>query len=395
MRSTYSLNRAEQWPGRLTFPIPVPRAAFLFTALFLVGVAFGWVATRPFVGSAPRLATTNDYVAVVAQLYARDHNLSLARERLALFGSPADLVSRAASDSHPRQNADVAAIQTLNQDLSGSGASASIAASSVKAQGSSSWTGPLIAFILAFVLGAIVLLRTAGLPLPSLRLPTRPTRPTPTDGTFARPAAPPTAPVAVAPARRAPRAAVLAEPEVELAPVVAPAAPARRTEVARPAARPRPRARLLTFESSYRLGDDPYDEIHPIIDPVSGALIAACGLNASLKIERGTDNAPSGYYAFAAWMQDYVNGETLNAVGLVTGGALQTDRASVESWVERGQIDSVVVADPGTTTELLASDLRAKVSVVEAGVVETEAGAYFDSLTIRFEVVPSAPTAEA
>lgn len=394
MRGSYSLNRAGQVSSRLSLPFPIPRTLVLFVAIFAFGAAVGWVATRPFVGGSSVGATTDDYVAVVAQLYARDHNLTLARERLSLFGTPSALVASAANPSAaPRDSDDLGAIQSLAQALNADQTSATSSASATAGNsGSPSWIGPVIAFVLALLLGAIVLLRTAGLSLPRIALPARPSRP-PRPIERDEPLSPhrPTGAAAEPlPARRPLRDRVSREVSVEPSPVEVAPAPsasvARRPEPTRAAARSRPRARRLTFESCYRLGDDPFDEIHPIIDPVSGTLVAACGLNASLKSGDGHNGA--GYFAFAAWIQDYVNGETLNAVGFVTRPALQAERERVEAWIERGQIDSVLVGDRGVATELTASDLNAKVTVLEASTVDSPAGSYFEGLTVRFEVLP-------
>jgi hypothetical protein len=396
VRSTYSLNRAEQLPNRLTWPLPIPRALVLLIALFAFGAAVGWVATRPFAGSSGTGATTNDYVAVVAQLYARDHNLTLARDRLSPIGSPAALVAQAADpNAKLRDPNDLSAIQALAQALDNNNNSNSGNASPAPASpthGGSSLVGPILAFVLALILGAIVLLRTAGLSVPRFAIPARRARSLDRDedGPNARRATGPGR-AELAPARRptrdAPPLDIAVEDGLDEAAFAPSASSPDRVQVSGALTRTRPRARRLTFESSYRLGDDPFDEIHPIIDPVSGTLVAACGLNASLKIDQGNDT--SGYYVFTAWIQDYVNGEALNAVGLVTRGALQTQRSQIEVWIERGQIDAVLVGERGTATELSASDLKAKVAVLEASVVESASSSYFDALTVRFEVVPA------
>lgn len=392
MRGSYSLNRAGGVSGRLSLPFPIPRTLVLFAAIFAFGAAIGWVATRPFVGGSSVGATSNDYVAVVAQLYARDHNLTLARERLSRFGTPSALVAAASNPSAaPRVPDDLAALQSLAQALNAD--QSPTASATVANAGAPSWIGPVVAFIVALLLGTIVLLRTAGLSLPRLALPAGPARsPRPIDREDATSLHRSAGAVAAEPppSRRPLRDRVSRDGPVdpssaEVAPVSS-AGVARRAEPARTATRLRPRARRLTFESCYRLGDDPFDEIHPIIDPVSGTLVAACGLNASLKTGDGRDGA--GYFAFAAWIQDYVNGETLNAVGLVTRPALQAERERVEAWIERGQIDSVLVGDRGLATELSASDLNAKITVLEASVVDRATGSYFDGLTVRFEVLP-------
>src|SRR5579883_971574 len=171
----------------------IGRPAIFLVLTFLLGLGLGWVVTRPFTGSSSGPVTSADYVSVVAQLFQRDHNQEVARERLALLGSPTVLVEQTLQDAKNGKvsNAsDQAAVAALAQALAPS-ASANAVSSTGAATGNSdsqaaatpaasaqpnaasatpsksSLLGPLVAFLLAFGLGTVVLLRTAGLSLSS------------------------------------------------------------------------------------------------------------------------------------------------------------------------------------------------------------------------------------
>lgn len=399
---------------------PIGRPVILLGLAFVVGIAIGWVATRPFVGSAPRNVTNTDYVAVVGQLFERDHNQEVARERLALLGPPSNLVAQAVQDAKAGKvtsQSDRAALTTLAAALAPtSGAAASVnpagsaapasqtnGSTSAASDGQTSWLGPVIAFLLAFALGTIVLLRTAGLsPRLGLGFLDRFGRSSGSDqGTEeARSSwSPPSAPRTVVAAGRVhPRSDALAggdnlrdvnvrrDDDLDEEPAVA-ASGGRTATLVRPTP-PRPvtagKARRVAFESTYRLGDDPFDEIHPITDPATGALIGACGLSSALKIDGASGPR---YYAFTAWVQDYLSGEQLHAIGLVTRWAQAAKRAQIDDWVRTGQIDGVLPVQPGLTTDLTTDTIATTISVgnVEQG-TETTADDHFTALNVRFEL---------
>lgn len=395
----------------------VGRPAILLGLAFLLGTGIGWVVTRPFAGQSSQSVANADYVAVVAQLFQRDHNEEVARERLALLGSPPALVEQAVQDAQSgkvKSQADRTAVEALAQvlapssvaatpsgDVAAVGQARQAAATPITSDhapapsGQSSWVGPVVAFILAFALGAVVLLRTAGLSLPSVgvlgglagglakpRLPERPTRPRPAVATLQ------TGDVPVRRVRNlgsVPRGGPAIEDDGD-EPVAEPlpARPGSRTAtLLKPRVSTAPPARRLSFESCYRLGDEPYDEIHPITDPSTGALVAACGLSSALKHD---GPAASRYYAFTAWVQDYVSGEQLRAVGLVTPRALERERGRIDEWVREGQVDEVLPVRDGGTTELAADTITTSITVTD---VDHDGGAssdYFTRLTVRFEV---------
>jgi hypothetical protein len=409
MRGTYSFSRAEQWPGSVNYRLPVARSGVLLAVLFAVGVGLGLVASRPWASPTAQSVTETDYVGIVAQLFAQDHNTTIARERLAVYGSPAAMLGRAlqaAQSGDPRNAADRTAIQALAQALSPSAAdpiaatsaesSAAPAAAATTPDEHVSWVGPLAAFLLAFALGALVLLRTAGLTVPLPALPARRAsgaRPREAREDLAVNGRQTYSPATLS---RSQAVEVTTRPREEEREVVRPREPSRaaepreasraRTTVRRP-------ARLLTFQSCYSDGDEQFDEIYPITDPTTGTLVAACGLNAALKCD------PTGagrYVAFTAWLQDYANGDELSAIGLVAPGASEAARPAIDDWVRSGQIDGVLSVQTGTTTEIQTGDHRATVTVLDVAFGDEPAGAskYFDQLTVRFEIVPKVHLAE-
>jgi hypothetical protein len=408
MRGTYSLSRAEQWPGSVSYRLPVARSSVLLAVLFAVGVGLGLVASRPWASPTAQSVTETDYVGIVAQLFAQDHNATIARERLAVYGAPAAMLERAAQAAQsgdPRNAADRTAIQALAQALSPSAADpiaatsngpAAPAAAATTPDEHVSWVGPLAAFLLAFALGALVLLRTAGLTVPLPALPAR--RESGVRPREARPDLTVSGRQAYRPATlsRSPAVETTTRPREEEREVVRPREPSRAAEPreasrARTAVR-RP-ARLLTFQSSYSDGDEQFDEIYPITDPTTGTLVAACGLNAALKCD------PTGagrYVAFTAWLQDYANGDELSAIGLVAPGASEAARPAIDDWVRSGQIDGVLSVQTGTTTEIQTGDHRATVTVLDVAFGDEPDGTskYFDQLTVRFEIVPKVHLAE-
>jgi len=361
-------------------------------------------------------------VSVVAQLFQRDHNQEVARERLALLGSPTVLVEQTLQDvkdgkvkGQSDQDAVAALAQALSPEASASVTTSSSASTSSPvdqaaatpvssdqtsttstASGQSSWLGPVVAFVLAFALGLIVLLRTAGLSLSSVPvlggLTRGLTRPRPTE----RPSRPrplvANGPTETTPFRRAREvpATKRFEPTVEDEGATALNEPFLARPTGRTATLLKPQmaavrtARRLSFESLYRLGDEPYDEIHPITDPSSGALVAACGLSSALAIESGTT---SRYYAFTAWVQDYVSGEQLRAIGLVTPAAMDRARIQIDEWVRDGQVDEVLPVRNGVTTELATDTIATAVTVADVDRAESGgANEHFTRLSVRFEV---------
>lgn len=386
------------------------RPILLLGLAFILGTGIGWVVTRPFAGASSSQVSSADYVAVVAQLFQRDHNEEIARERLALLGSPTMLVQRAVQDAQSgkvKDQSDRTAVEALAQALAPSAAngvrpsatavsstastapSASTAANPtpVASSGRTSLLGPIVAFALAFLLGIVVLLRTAGLSLPLARvfrtkiaqdkLPGRDVRSRPDVATLRTGSPPLRQPRQASGANSASLGRLIdatddEDPDQEPVPV-------------RSAGRVAPRTtRSASYQSSYRLGDEPFDEIHPITDPATGTLVAACGLSSALKLSSST---AQHYYAFTAWVQDYLSGEQLRAVGFVTRWALHAEGRQIDEWVRQGQVEEVVPVQHGVSTVLKTDTLTTEVTVLDVGHgLGGAADDHVTRLTVRFDV---------
>ena len=132
------------------------------------------------------------------------------------------------------------------------------------------------------------------------------------------------------------------------------------------------------------MGDDPYDEIHPIVDRETGVLLGACGLSASKWLEP----AGSGkFYAFTAWLHDYVSDQELRSVGIVSRWALDQGRNLTEEWLQSGAVDDIVEAKNGGITRLETGSLAGNVTINESHYNNgTPAQSHFSRLSIRFEI---------
>jgi hypothetical protein len=404
------------WHEAMTRRASLPPTLLILGGLFVVALAVGFGLTRLLPGGSIQRVSEPEYTAVVAQLYLRDHELSLARERLAVIGSPTDAVHHAQDAAQAGQLAspnDRAALDSLATALSApaTGESPQSTVNSASTTGTSaagpaetasqsaspsadvgsrpSWLGPLAAFFLALALGFLVLARTAGVSLANLRpslaraastrRPASPTLPRRGAGYVARESG-------------GSQTGSIAMSEVRLDDQMADDAGAPyRPVVLRNVAARRSRAPVATgrqnkvFQSQYRIGDDPFEEIHPIADPRTNGLVAACGLTATLRLD---SIRAGGYYAFTAWIQDYSGGDELHAAGLVAPGSTEIARGAIDSWVRSGQVDTVLPLEPGTTTNVGTDEIRAAITVVDVsyGRDDRVVDAYVTGLTVRFEI---------
>lgn len=403
MRDSAVLNRPAPrdsiWQASAAGRIPVQPKLILLAGLFLLAVAVGFGVTRIIPGGSTQRVSDTEYAAVVAQLYNKDRNLALARERLSAVGDPSDLVRRAIaagqagrlaspSDSPALDTLSAALVATpltatVDQTAAGT-PGASAPSTSAESESRVSWIGPLVAFFLALALGFLVLARTAGLSLTTLRLPWRIPTPRPRTSSLRRPSAMPSR------SHDNPRQSTVSIAEVDLdlqdrgLTQIEPAS-TRLTSIRRSRGATAVATRPSVFQSSYRFGDDPFEEIHPISDPRTGGLIAACGLTATLHLDSGRSG---GYYAFTAWIQDYAGGDELHAAGLVAPGATEIERKSIDSWVQSGQVDTVLPIEPNATVVVGTDDIKATISVikVEYGADDRMPEAYITSLDVRFEI---------
>ncbi len=392
--------RESTWQEPAARRTPFRPTQILLGGLFLAALAIGFAMTRIVPGAPVQRVSDTEYTAVVAQLFLKDHNLSLARDRLISVGEPSDLVRRAIALGQAGQLAsanDRAALDSLSAALLAPSATAGpdqpsataatpVSTTPTSNEGDSpiSWIGPLVAFFVALGLGFLVLARTAGLSLGALSLPWR-NRPTP-----GHPVAPRRNGVIANRRNESGRPSSVSIAEVDLdadddselkpQPIVSRSTAVRRSRSAVATAN-----RPTVFQSQYRLGDDPFEEIHPIADPRTGGLVAACGLTATLHLDSARTG---GYYAFTAWIQDYAGGDELHAAGLVAPGATEVARSAIDSWVRSGQVDTVLSLEPGASAVIGTEDIKATVSVVGVtyGDDARVADAFVTNLNVRFEI---------
>jgi hypothetical protein len=362
----------------------LPKTTVTVVAALLIGFAigsaiYGLSANR----GAPRVGDA-EYVLMVADLYDHEKSVYNARERLAQLGrSPVELAEEAA-DAYARQQPearrDVDALRQLATALR----QAEVAGEARPGVPAGTMAVVvLIALSIALGAGAAWLWKraeTRGGRLPYVRRggdaepesQAAPRRFGKLASALATTVGRGANGAGASPRRngRAATAAPVDEP-------VAAAAPRRRPSPASVAVE-RP-----SYESTYTLGDDPFDSIHPIHD-AAGDLIGACGLSATEPSDR-----PGRYFGFTAWLQDYSTGNELSALGLVTRSGQIARSAGVNEWMRRGTIDDVLPVEPGAEDRLETSRLTVRVSIIDCEYAPPTTGApgYFGRLGVRFELL--------
>ena len=360
----------------------LPKTAVTLAAALLIGFAigsaiYGLSASR----GAPRVADA-EYVLMVADLYDHEKSVYNARERLAQLGqNPVELAEASAEGyaaQNPEARRDVDALRQLATALRQ--AETENGARTVPA--GTMAVVVLVALSILLGAGAAWLWKraeTGGVRLPYLRRgPDAADEADPPPRGFGKFASA----LATTVGRGAPRGAVRkngrtapAVPADEIVPV---AAQRRRGPTAPQVAVERP-----SFETTYTLGDDPFDSIHPIHD-AAGELVGACGLSATEPGDR-----PSRYFGFTAWLQDYSASNELSALGLVTRSGQIARSAGVNEWLRRGTIDDILPVEPGAEDQLETSRLSVRISVVDSEYAPPSTGTpgYFGHLTVKFEVL--------
>src|SRR5258708_15471143 len=99
MRDSAVLTRplvvASSWHEPMPRRLALRPTLLILGGLFVVALAVGFGISRLVPGGTPvQRVSDAEYAAVVAQLYLRDHDLSLARERLSVVGTPGDVVRK-------------------------------------------------------------------------------------------------------------------------------------------------------------------------------------------------------------------------------------------------------------------------------------------------------------
>jgi hypothetical protein len=380
------------------------RAAIYAVGAFLLGIAVAAVISSVQTArTAPKVADT-DYVVMVADLFDHEKSIFNARERLLQVGKdPLDMaeaaLERKTKESPPNQR-DVDSLRQLAQGLRQAANDQPVRQSS----------GPGFVVLIALILASVVLAAGAAwiwkqLEMRGLRVPKVPgARPAGAPllaglsgralmqrgmsaaATFAnrrpsaireRPAADDVDDLGQEPAPRQTRA----RPR----PVVEPVEPAPVVRRARPAPTSEHGGAMQSLQARYQLGDEEFDEIHPIVD-AQGELIGACGLSATENSGR-----PGRFYGFTAWLQAYGPQNDLAAVGLVSRSGQLARSAAIAEWERRGTIDEVRQVERGMQIELNAHGVRARLTVLDFDYAAPANGSpgYFGRLTVRYDVTPT------
>jgi hypothetical protein len=410
--------------GRINIgQIAVRRDFVALAALLLVGLGLGLAAARLVIGE-PRVSQV-EYAILAAQVYERDHNLADATDRLQAAGiaEPSRTIAEMARrypTTTPNQAREARSLGELSKGL---GAPNDIQMIEPKAS-QPIWLVTLVVFVFVLLLGGALVFRVLG-----LRLPCRPARPREAAelsdlatnaapagarllGSFRKLWVLTMAPIASLAARRsaaptrhaAPGAGSrlrpagsdpIAQPPIRPQPAAQPVSrstPRWSPTTERRTARPTAARGQIRFRSSYNLGDEPYDEIHPIADPRTKALVGACGVSAAHRLalphSADLDGAGTEYWGFTAWVQDYASEEQpLRAVGLVSHWAYLNCGEEINLWLRSGQIDELREVDTDEQIRLETPNISAVLTVeafTHGDGMPTDA--YLVDLATQFEV---------
>jgi hypothetical protein len=375
------------------------RQLIVVIGCFLLGVAVAAVISSAATArTAPRVSDA-DYVLMVADIFDHEKSVFNARERLLVIGkNPVDLADAAverAQRDHPDAKRDVDSLKQLAQALRQADAEAGATRSS---------SSPGLLGLVGVILASVVLaagaawiwkqLETRGAGVPRIAAGrTAATRlresqvwrlgPRQLAAAFSQVGA-----------KKGGTATLEEEDAADVAPSRARPSRLRPTRagaehVERPSLRraePASASRVELFEARYELGEEEYDEVHPVRD-AHGEVIGAIGLSAT----EPTGDRPGRFYGFTAWLQAYGVRQELAAVGLVTRTGQLARSAAIAEWERRGTIDAVETADRGRQLELEAAGLRARLTIVDFDYAAPSPGSpgYFGYLVVQYEVEPS------
>jgi hypothetical protein len=118
-------------------------------------------------------------------------------------------------------------------------------------------------------------------------------------------------------------------------------------------------AKTLILDCYYGMGDDPYDQIHPIYSPPSQVPAGACGVSSAMQIP-GDD----GCCAFTIWLHDYRSDDGVISVGVVSKWAETEISKDLQALARRERWQRVIVASDGLTINLESERLRAAVRLL-------------------------------
>lgn len=368
----------------------VSRLAILIVGGFLLGLAIsGLVTSAQTSRTAPRVGDA-DYALMVADLFEHEKSVFNARERLLVVTkNPLDFaeasLERAAKEK-PDARRDIESLRNLTQALRQ-------AESEVNPNARAA--GPGVIVLIALILASVAL--AAGAAWIWRAVETRGTRLAPRMATGGNAA--PRIDALLANARlqlagafsflgKRPSDSAVADLPNEVEPIEpAPSRPARAPRAPRaptaPAAPVAPTWASQSFEVRYELGDEDFDQVHPIQD-ADGELIAACGLSAT----EPTGDRPGRFYGFTAWMQSYETRTDLSAIGLVTRAGQLARSAAIAEWERRGTIEEAVTVERGSQVELRTRGARARITIAEFDYAPPSPGSpgYFARLVVRYDV---------
>lgn len=141
---------------------------------------------------------------------------------------------------------------------------------------------------------------------------------------------------------------------------------------------------LRPFVCTYHGGDEPFEDVHPIVHEDGDVLVGACGLTAAAKLD---PESPARYYAFSAWVHDYLSGEPMRATGILSPWA--SGRKAISLYDPVLTQATVHRAEKGMSTTMETSNVVVTVEVTDVsyGIArDVPANSYFTILAVKFGV---------
>ena len=342
------------------------------------GLGVGAVAAWVWLWLAPPAVPLEDYAVLVSAAYDRERLPFNAVERLTAagvrdVGSTVAAIAREYRRTHPERQRDAGKIEQLAEALQGQ----SGGGGSGMGDRGGGWSWAVVPLLLAAVAGLIA--ATRGRRLRRGRAAWR------------------SLPEAVAP--RLPKAELMGglRSELPLDLDEGGAAPAAAAHARLPGTGTDPKASRLStvtgkrrelvlrpFVCSYHAGEEPFEDVHPILHEDGDALIGACGLTAAAKHEACS---PARYYAFTAWAHDYLSGEPMRAVGLLSPWA--SGRKRLAPYDPALTQASLHRTEKGLTATMETKNLFVTVEVADLGygtARDVPANSYFTILSVKFSV---------
>lgn len=344
--------------------------------MLVIGLIIGTLAALAWRLLVPPSVPMADYVVLVSGAYDRERLPMNAVERLAAVGvhDPAGTVAtiaRAYRQNYPDRQREIQNLEQLAAALNQQG---SLVAAGKTGEGTDWWKWLVLPVVLAGAIGIAVRRRRRSVPLRSLPRVAAPEIPQAEllgglrakesfaeleEGTR-RPA-----PGDEGGLRTAPRRSKITRSS-------SPAVGRRRELVLRP------------FVCTYHAGDEPFEDVHPILHEDGDVLIGAGGLTAAAKLE---GSGPARYYALTAWVHDYLSGEPMCAVGLLSPWASGRKRLALyDPALTRATLQRT---EKGLTANMETKNLSVTVEVtdVDYGTArDVPANSYFTILSVKFSV---------